>query len=247
MNKLDQLKDKIDAQYAIWDSKCKLGWSFLYTGPETYSPEQKFIFVGLNPGGGKKDEKHKNGGYECGISCEENSSAYLDQKWGYEEGEAPFQIQMQKFFKELCHELSEADCEGFMRNTMCANYIPFRSKNWKQLEQKPEILKFAAEMWAEILDYIQPSAILTIDNQTYNAFKKILNDSAWQRLEDESDYGKIGWGNNNFYYDTYEMQGRRIVLAKFPHLSSRKIFSREHCEQPRSLVIKKIANAIQTY
>ena len=244
---LEEIEKRIAAQYRIlgFDK----AYSFLYTGRSTFTPAQKFMFVGLNPGGGE-------GQYECLIAGPEGKNAYLDEDWiekpgQKNDGNHPLQVQLKKFFEALCKELEIEikDCEKYMRDTLCLNYIPFRSKNWQALGKRDKVIAFANELWAEILCYIQPQAILVIDNNIRENLIGILKASGWTYDTVNSCAENINWGNNKYYLDYfYKETGagtEKMLIAKLPHLSSRKIFSREKCQGPREKVVKEIAKAIK--
>ena len=242
-DKLNKLEEKFNKK--MKDIGFDQGWSFLYTGPETYNPEQKFMFVGLNPGGEHISPAHKNYSYGCYIANSPNSNAYLDEDWGIGKGEASLQKQMQSFFKALCAELQIDDWEEYMKNSLSMNFIPFRSSSWASLQKKKEVLEFTDEIWKEIIHYIEPRAILTMDNITRDKIFHMLIKSSWKHLDLESECEKINWGSNKYYLDVFMKDSKKLLIAKFPHLSSRKIFSREACAMPRLRVIKKIAEALQ--
>ncbi len=242
---LDDIKKRIDDQYNKLGFDLK--YSFLYTGKSTFTPAQKFMFVGLNPGGNGPAES-----YSYNISGEDNKNSYLDENWldgPDKEGQPPLQIQLQCFFEALCKHLDVEDWKHYMRNTLCLNYIPFRSKNWDTLGKKKAALEFANELWSSILEYIQPHAILVIDNNVRDNLIITLTASGWTHDIKAHKSGSINWGNNRYYLDYFYKEtptgARRMLIAKLPHLSSRKIFSRGKCEEPREIVVKEIADAIK--
>lgn len=241
---LKTIEDEISAKYK--ELAFTQGFSFLYTDIETYNPQQDFMFIGLNPGGKYivKGEK----GYGCHIACAEGENAYLDEDWigkDGREGQAALQIQLKEFFKSLCQKMGITDWEKHMRGSLCLNFIPFRSSNWNTLDKKKDVRQFSHHLWTNILRYIHPRAILCIDNYTRASLHEILINDGWKC--DRSINNKIGWGNDYYYLDYFSKGSSKLLIAKFPHLSSRKIFSRENCAEPRNLVITEIAGAIQSH
>lgn len=244
---LEEIEKRIAAQYKIlgFDK----AYSFLYTGRSTFTPAQKFMFVGLNPGGG-------DGDYQCLIAGPEGTNSYLDEDWIEKPGQQnagkhALQVQLKIFFETLCKELEIKEWEKYMRDTLCLNYIPFRSKNWQALGKRDKVIEFANELWADILRYIQPQALLVIDNNIRENLTGILEASGWTHDVESSCSENINWGNNKYYLDYFNKETgagtEKMLIAKLPHLSSRKIFSRKECQGPREKVVKEIAKALRDY
>lgn len=242
---LEEIEKRIAAQYEKLEFD--KAYSFLYTGRSTFTSAQKFMFVGLNPGGGE-------GNYERLITGPEGKNSYLDEDWIEKPGQDntgnhALQVQLKMFFETLCKELGIEDWKKYMRGTLCLNYIPFRSKNWLALGKRDKVIEFANELWTEILCYIQPQAILVIDNNIRENLTGILKASGWTHDTKSSRCENINWGKNKYYLDYfYKETGagtENLLIAKLPHLSSRKIFSRKQCQVPRENVVKEIANAIK--
>lgn len=218
-----------------------LKWSFLYTPKSTFSPLQDFMFVGLNPGGGLGEDA-----YEESLSCE-GGNAYLVDQWSvFEAGKSPLQVQIQTFFKELvsCREQPSMDWKTFMDQSLALNFCPFRSPSWRDLGNKKNTLNFCRSLWTDILGYIQPKSILTIDRVSHRNLISIMNIQNFHEIYSETQ--TIGWSNVTYSLGVYSNGARKITLARFPHLSTYKIFSRTECQGTRTGVISKLAESLHS-
>lgn len=217
-----------------------LSWRFLYTPKSTFHPKQKLMFVGLNPGGHSLPL-----GYKENPSFEEGNAYLLDQWREYEAGEYPLQKQIQMLFKSL--SLSSGsdpeDWKSFMNQTLSLNFCPFRSPNWKSLKNKSETLSFCKNLWVDILEYICPKAIVTMDKETFGFVEKILENMQFKKEFFEE--ALIGWGKTTYTVCSFSREENNIILVRFPHLSRYKIFSSDQCIRPRTKVIERISQTLQ--
>lgn len=205
-------------------------WSFLYTGPETFRPNQKLIFVGLNPGGGAGYDYHPQ------LSGAENTNAYLDATdWIGNGTKSPLQIQVTSLFEDIAVKLGQKH-EDLMRQSMAANYIPFRSQDWEKIEGKKEdALKFSQEMWHKIIDYTNPSIIVVMSELAHQGFLNIFKKPEVTLLD-------TNWGRIKYSVTEFDWEKKKRLLVRLPHLSRYRIFGREkslNCTNHVSDVIAK--------
>lgn len=203
-----------------------IGWRFL-TGPRaTLSPNTAIGFVTLNPGGDAEPVDHPRASSEAG-------SAYLIETWpGSSRGAAPLQVQVQALFGSLARHLGyQGTLSTFMNQRVLSSHlIPFRSPRFADLPRRSESVAFAQSLWTDILTHWTPRILLTIDREAFKHLRTILLQRPGAR---ESDYQRFdtGWG-------TYQAEAARLIipdsrgaltLARLPHLSTFKLFSRPAC------------------
>ncbi len=113
------------------------GWTFL-TCPEARLRDAAVAIIGTNPGGGgPKDSYPYTGIWSC-----ETMNAFYDE---------PTRHRAQV---RLWHELASVD----PRETLCAQFIPFRSPDLKRLNRLAEAEAFARELWSWVLS-ISPARL----------------------------------------------------------------------------------------
>jgi hypothetical protein len=190
----------------------QMGYRFLLSAKNTFYSD--ILFLNLNPGGSKITEHPRD-------SCE-NGPAHLSESWGkgLAVGMSPLQIQVQKLFKELSEKIP--DNRNLIYESLMAYFIPFRSSRINNLHEKEKSIKFAVELWSEILLTIDPKLIICLGNDVFESIKKSLHDDITMKYKT-----KLGWGNVEA--KVYKYRNNRRIL-KLPHLSTFKIFSRKECE-----------------
>ncbi len=218
INKLDLYK-KINQAYE--DMGFQLGWSLLY-GPfeNMWSPKYPVAFFGLNPGGSNFNEP---------SICNDRGSSYLYEDWDWGEGLAPLQQQVVSLYKTLAHSLSsDISHVDLLNGSMASNFIPFRSKNWRDLDNKLEALDFSRKLWKKRVSEVPCSLYITISKIVFSEIDSLLHETG--HIE-SADYlsKKVGWGNVTYQVNEYVIDKRRVALLRLPHLSTYKIFSREQC------------------
>ncbi len=194
----------------------RYSWSFLYTGPETFHPNQKLLFLGLNPG---VDKNEINTNFIPHFHSGNSFNAYLDQNWGPGTGNAPLQRQIQTLFENIAKEL-KTDFRALMRETMAANYCPYRSKNWNNLRLNSNIVDLSFTLWASIFSYLKPAVIIIMNKYAYMNVCKIL--SAEEVLKQPT-----GWGKSTYAISRYKRGQDDGVIIRIPHLSRYKIFTQD--------------------
>lgn len=201
---IDTEEKKLGHQYS---------WRFLLTSSRTLSSSSRIAFIALNPAGDKIPIGH---GKE---SCE-NGCAIYSETW-----ESPIQDQVKELFNAIAKRLDVSD-KLLMDNSLMAYYIPFRSKNFKDLVEKEKSCDFAYKLWEKILKDISPELIITIDRQTFKNINNILiNSNKLKKVNNEEFKKSTGWGNINASINYYVNSRGHIVVVRFPHFSRFKIFS----------------------
>lgn len=203
-----------------------IGWRFL-TGPRaTLSPRTTIGFVTLNPGGSSEPADHPRASSEAG-------SAYLIETWpGNSRGAAPLQLQVQALFSSMARHLGNQDSLSTFMNqrVLSSHLIPFRSPRFADLPRRNESIAFAQSLWADIFTYWRPRILLTIDVEAFKNLNTILLQRHGARQTDSQRFD-TGWG-------TYQAEAVRLIapdssgaltLARLPHLSTFKLFSRAAC------------------
>ena len=178
-------------------------------------PFSKIAFIALNPGGDRIPTDH---GKE---SCE-SGSAYRHE---IEHWKSPLQQQVRELFKQIAICLKSPDYNSLMDHSLMAYYIPFRSPNYKKLNQKQESRDFAFALWSHIMKNISPNLIICIDKITFRDMHKILTNTKSLEPMNRSEM-PTGWGNYKASINTYFAAKKHVVLVRFPHLSRFKIFDR---------------------
>lgn len=218
----DEKCEEIKAKYGELnlDPEFDLGWTFLMSSRKTLSPKTKIAFITLNPGGGEKEKPVH--------SCD--GAAYLYERWN-KDGKSPFQVQIQKLFEGLHERIGKQpyvnDYKDLMNNTLCSQYIPFRSKDYASLPEKKLSKKFSDTLWKNIFsECIRPKLVITLSVETFYALSRILQD-------ENSGYTLLNkfeinteWNNTLARFNVFkDADGTTCTLAGLPHLSTFKIFS----------------------
>jgi hypothetical protein len=138
------LKTEIEAAYSA--SENRLGWRLLYSPAEVLNGAD-VAFIGLNPGGNSKTDDHVD-------FAMPNGSAYRDESWkGRPPGQEVLQQQVLSLFARLCVEPDQV---------LAGNLVPFRSHDWKSLENKTAALEFGRKIWARIFADANPTRVVAM-------------------------------------------------------------------------------------
>jgi hypothetical protein len=237
--KFKEIVRKIDENYSLLQHTSQ--WSFLYTPQKTFYPGQKLAFIGLNPGG---DDSVS---YSPNASCEDGNE-YLIGEWTTDKtgGQNPLQQQIQSLYKEIISQNPNHwdNHTDMMNETLAFNYVPYRSKSWKLLNNKTETTLFARKLLEEILTYIQPTVIITMDKATHDAVTHVYI-GLYPNAERHQESSTIGWGKVQYRLDHYSTNDKTKTVIRLPHLSRYKIYSREACAPARKSIAKAIAETIR--
>lgn len=152
--------------------------------------------VGLNPGGGGDDDPYTFVGVP---HCENNSFC---------EDESKMRDQVREWHRVLKAEREE---------TLCAQFIPFRSPDMKRLHNKGAAIAFARELWSEVLEVSPATLFLVMGKEAAWHLADLLSARPVARNL------PTGWvGQTIDVYDSPD--GRRVVAM--PHPSRFKLFGR---------------------
>ncbi len=182
----------------------RLGWRFI-TCPQGNADQAKLLLVTLNPAG---REQHGP------AWSQEAGSAYRVESWnGLPEGKSVLQRQVQKMFD--C--LNVRDEEVFS-----ANYVPFRSPSWAELDRRPEAEAFASSLWQWLKPKVRFERIVCVGKDQPGKAIAALFDA-----QKEGSFS-IGWGTVTA--DRYRLPDGRQMVA-LPHLSRFGIFGRKRSDE----------------
>jgi hypothetical protein len=220
--RLETFTDAIDAAYRRLGHT--RGWRFL-TGPRaSFATSTRVAFVSLNPGGDSEPAEHPR------ASCEAGSSYWTESWVGHAPGQAPLQIQVQRLFDGLRRHLGvSGETRAWVEaHVVTTHFIPFRSARLVDLPYRAESIAFANELWRDILAVWSPRIILTIDREAFSSIGTLLLQGSAARELDRASFD-TGWGNYRSEAVRILRSDRPVTLARLPHLSTFKLFSRPEC------------------
>lgn len=192
---------KTEIERAYRRSGNTIGWRLL-ASPETTLDGSRLAFVGLNPGGSAVNAEHSV------YAMPEGQSAYVDECWG---GHLPGQSPLQRQVRALFTRLNVAP-----HKVLAGNLVPFRSPDWKSLQDPKGSLAFGKDLWGRILIRAAPSIVCTMGRDTTKALLEILGVQEWTRYP-------VGWGNVTALRGEFDGG----TLIGLPHLSRFGIMNRE--------------------
>ena len=205
----------------------KYGWRFLYTPKKTLSPKTKIVFIGLNPGGGKKEDPKPS---------VETGNAYRETVEPWANGElSPLQRQVSAFYALLSSAWPGTNVRTLMDGSLSANFIPFRSGNIANLNDTEGSLRFAKELWDDILDLIAPTVIVTMGSDVTRHLDQLLKSRDGVQIDDQP---KCDWGNVRYRLASTILAGKKVLLIGLPHLSRFRIFGRKNDERTFAPLVK---------
>lgn len=171
------------------------GWTFLACS-EARLHDAKIGLVGLNPGGGGVGDEYA---YAGNWSCNEN--AFYDEP-------SRHQAQIQEWHRILGVHKDE---------TLCAQFIPFRSPNLNRLSNQDEAIAFSRELWLEVLRHSPATLFLTMGKLAARHLADLMKAAQIERSLPTS------WGKQTI--DVWQAGcGRRVI--GMPHPSRYKLFGR---------------------
>jgi uracil-DNA glycosylase len=183
----------IDQKYR--DLGFEKGWTFLACS-EARLFDAKIALVGLNPGGGGVGDDYA---YAGNWSC--NQNAFYDEASGH-------QSQIQEWHRILGVQKDE---------TLCAQFIPFRSPNLKGLKNQDEAIAFSRDLWTWVLRLSPATLFLAMGKLAAHHLANLM-DAA--QIEPPL---PTGWGRQAI--EVWEAGcGRRVI--GMPHPSRYKLFGR---------------------
>lgn len=213
----NRLTAKIRRTYRELDHQ--LGWRFLYSSRDTLKPSTRIVFIGLNPGG-KKLEKTR-------ASCEEGN-AYHFETWK-PPGHNSLQEQVCMLYEGIAKAIRSKSPINLMDESLAANFIPFRSANYKKLVSKPGCMELSREIWASILEHVQPKLVITMGREVTQEIAALIGKDATLTAPIK---GKTGWGKITYDLRWATCGKRRTLIIGLPHLSRFRIIGRSAGETP---------------
>lgn len=91
-------------QYEVAKTKCKgFGYRIFYNHPENTLKKGDIYFLGLNPGGGRDQEKDELTDEDIFCGHGYNYCAYLDEVWGnyQDKGKSPLQNELKRCLRRF--------------------------------------------------------------------------------------------------------------------------------------------------
>ena len=191
---------KIEAEYER--GNYGHGWGFLGT-PDATLTSAKVCFVGLNPGGGGSADDYAY----YGIWGSSDGNVYYDNaNWGRTDP-SPIQKQLQAWHTLLGISQDES---------LCAQFVPFRSPTWNSLPSRAAAVTFASSLWKAVLDISPATLFVTMGKAPGRYLATIMDASDRPSLN-------AGWGKQKI--DVWvSPEGRQIV--GMPHPSRYGLFGR---------------------
>lgn len=174
------------------------GWSFMYV-PQKRIHTAKVLLVGLNPGGRElnpPNEWH----YEAGTN------AYVDEAWaGLKPGQHPLQQQVALLFEAVGVDASEV---------FAANFVPFRSPSWRDLDDPAGAIEFSQNLWRHIISISPARLFLCLGKEAVRQIAAVTGATY------QGSY-PAGWGRQTI--DKFSNDQGQVVLS-LPHLSRFRVF-----------------------
>lgn len=211
------------------------GWSFLYSPRKTFSSKTPLILTGLNPGGTEVTNAES-------ITFE-GGNAYFDEKWGSNGQPNTLQKQIRTMYDEVVKisspQITRLD---LIKNTLAANYVPYRSPKWKSLNDESGIIEFSRRIWKSILAKLNPKVIICFGGIPYKEFRTLFIQAGYHesKLEKES----MNWGKITVEVSDITRHERTLLLVRVPHLSRYKLFNRSESSKAAQLVCSRVAEAL---
>ena len=176
------------------------GWSFALT-PVANMAKAKVILVGLNPGGGDSDEYGELWEFPHG-------NAYFDDRWIPGSTELmPLQRQVAALFDLLA--LAKDD-------VFAAQFVPFRSRGWKDLKNPEQALAFGVTLWGWVKSKSPAKLFLCLGAQA------AVNIAGVLKATPDGPRLQSGWGRITI--GRYVSPSGQVVV-ELPHLSRYLLFS----------------------
>ena len=231
----------VSIEAAYRDLNHTLGWRFLTSPKVTLALNTGIGLITLNPGGDREVKEHPR------ASCESGSS-YLEEAWpGSKRGQAPLQRQIQTMLGALANHIGDTSpLSRFMNErVLSAQFVPFRSPNFKALPQRKASIAFAQSLWRDVLAHWQPRLLITMDNQTNASLRSILAAQPGMRVTQHEKF-PTGWGDYQAEVVCLSRAdlSRNITLARLPHLSGFTLFGRPASEAPMHRLLSYLADGL---
>lgn len=217
------------------------GCRFLYTPARTLAPDTRMAFISANPGYDKFVEP---------IWSVEKGNAFRDdmEPWWPERQKRGLRRQVQLFFATLAKALG-TPADQLMDETLTFNFCPFRSPDWDSLPNAAESLKFSQQTCENVLDIVEPPAIVCNGMNVAGELDRILQ--ARGRVIEGPVSRPIGWktpAGGEYTYSAARYtpkRGRQVTMVGFPHLSRFGIFGRPESQPATTEIVDTISTALR--
>jgi putative restriction endonuclease len=194
----------------------RLGWRFLLTPMETFTPEVPTLLLSFHPGGSVEPPDQPRASSEAG-------SGYDVERWdGAPAGMHPLQVQV----REMLAAFGETTA-----GTLSAYFVPFRAPTSEQMASPEASLAFAGGLWRTLLPVLQPQVIIALGRDAYAGVAEALGRTSKEETL------PAGWGAQTI---TLAQFGAQLVV-RLPHLSQFKLMSREEGREAVRDVARRVA------
>jgi len=192
------IKQEYETRLRNYPNEPPLGWRLLYSPRRVLSGAQ-VAFIGFQPGGSSIDPAH-------GEFSTEKGSAYRKdvEEWG---PNSRLQDQVIELFRRLNVHPDEV---------LAGNLVPFRSPSEDSLQGKADAVAFGLNLWAEILDVVRPTVVVSMGKRANREISGFLNVKDLETIP-------VGWGTQIGSRGQFS-GGHWIGL---PHLSRFTIMNRQ--------------------
>ena len=214
----------------------QLGWRFLYTPAQTLAPVTRLAFVALNPG---DDTYHRP------ILSVEEGNAYRTETWWGPRQQRGLQRQVRLLYEALAERDDARTWEELMDQTVALNFCPFRSPGWPPVVRPKESIDFSQRMWAEVLDIVEPLAIVCLGSDPMRYLDRVLR-SRGAAPKGPAEKRPAGWGNVSYVVARYTTTFGELTMVGLPHLSRFRIFDRPESRHATTEIVDAISAALRT-
>lgn len=168
------------------------------------------IIVGLNPGGTLLNDPILDAHWAPATG-----STWVDFAWG---GHLPGETSLQRQVRRMA-ELLQVD----LRETFSAQFIPFRSPRWEELDRKEEALLFGRKLWQWVLSE-SPAHLIVCIGKRVSAPELATIWHAQLERQVPAEWGKVT-------IDVYRNRETDKMVVGLPHLSTFRMFGRPASER----------------
>ena len=180
------------------------GWRFM-TAPERNLSTSTLAVIGLNPGGSRPHGP---------TWSQEDGNAYFIESWG---GQAKGADPLQRQVRRMLEMLAVRD----PHQVFTAQFTPFRSPSWSDLDRRAEAIAFSEMLWRWALPQSPARLFICIGKGVSAPRIASLLGAAPEPPS------PAGWGDQTIErYRTPD--GRRVI--GLPHLGRFKLFGRAQSE-----------------
>ncbi|MGH8501533.1 MAG: hypothetical protein ACREVE_03505 [Gammaproteobacteria bacterium] len=214
-----------------------LGCSFLYTSRKTFTGGARIVFLGINPGGAKR---------ESNVESVELGNAHYSELWDDGVRLSKLQLQVCRLYKIVARKLYPNDSSlpnRLMDEAIQSNFIPFRSHKSETLHEPKKSRSFACELWKEIFSNLfaktAPRVIVWHGVEEFDRYsKQILPGFSFNKAP-------TGWKRRPYRYGIWQHNGQQVYVLGLPQLSRYTIISNPKCVAAVDTFTDQIANALR--